>query len=614
MVTYEILLNKKHALTSEWESLVSILSDYNGRLHSFWIIIEIEERKVHYFLRSKIDMPVVLTNIEGFYFKRREDVSIPRHLFNRIFVHDLKSDAIDLSNTFKIKGRGSIRMIVIKFFKTFDDNIFSSVSACTSSGRRYKALYADVYRILSIDFSSNYYTYQNLPKHFNLTRALPLLKKDKATAMLKVNMFPFKDELGYLNVTSYDFDKHSLLLGASGSGKSKFICMLVESIAKDSNLKDKYKFVIVDPHAALEDDIGGLGKVVDFKSNTNSIDLFKNEVGDLVQYTEFMLELFKSEMKDVYNSKLERVLRHAIYLLAANENFNFNNVRKLLTDLEYRNDLIRSTSAKVPYSVTNFFLTDYNELKTTSYGTSIGPIISFLDEMEMLPAFSEFKSSDSLASLIDKNFLTIFSLDNRTLGVSGLKTISGLIFESMFALAQNRKNKEKLIFIIDEVPVVEKPILARFLSEARKYNLSLILAGQYFNQVTDSLKNAIFANVENYYIFKVSRSDAVNLVEQLGIKLEGDANKENSITFLANQPARSLIARATKDGKFIPPFAASTLDFIPIPRIKEEYDDIEKYIPPKSITKIKDFDIGAVDLIRLMSENSTRRKEVVDND
>ena len=78
----------------------------------------------------------------------------------------------------------------------------------------------------------------------------------------------------------------------------------------------------------------------------------------------------------------------------------------------------------------------------------------------------------------------------------------------MLQLVQANSFEEHIIFVIDEVAIVENPILRRFLSEARKYNLSLILAQQYFSQISEDLQKSIFANVLNYYIFRVSRSDA----------------------------------------------------------------------------------------------------------
>ena len=67
--------------------------------------------------------------------------------------------------------------------------------------------------------------------------------------------------------------------------------------------------------------------------------------------------------------------------------------------------------------------------------------------------------------------------------------------QQLLTIIQKQEISEHIIFIIDEVAVIENPILSRYLSEARKYNLSLILASQYFSQISNELKNSIFANI-----------------------------------------------------------------------------------------------------------------------
>ena len=130
----------------------------------------------------------------------------------------------------------------------------------------------------------------------------------------------------------------------------------------------------------------------------------------------------------------------------------------------------------------------------------------------MLPTFNENNSNcPTLEKTITNNFLTILSLDRTRLGNNITKMISGLIMQQLFILIQNYTFKEHLIFIIDEVPVIENFILNKFLAEARKYNLSLILAGQYFNGISEKLQKAIFANVINYYIFMESWTLLISL-------------------------------------------------------------------------------------------------------
>ena len=83
----------------------------------------------------------------------------------------------------------------------------------------------------------------------------------------------------------------------------------------------------------------------------------------------------------------------------------------LILDLEYRNDLIKKLKYNLPVSVIDFFLSDFNDLKTKSYGETISPIIGFIDEMEMIPVFNSEQNNENLKNSIHDNFLTLFSLD-----------------------------------------------------------------------------------------------------------------------------------------------------------------------------------------------------------
>ena len=326
------------------------------------------------------------------------------------------------------------------------------------------------------------------------------------------------------------------------------------------------------------------------------------------------MELFTSIIGSQFNSKLERVLRHSINLLLTAKDFNFSSLRKLLLDMEFRNETIRKYTAELNSSVAEFFLSDFNELKTKSYGEAISPIIGFIDEMEMIPVFNGKASDNSIKDTIHDNFLTIFSLDRTKLGDKITKTISGLIMQQILTLVQSARMNEHIIFIVDEVAVVENPILSRFLSEARKYNLSLILAGQYFNQISQGLKDSIFANVVNYYIFRVSTADAQVLVNNFDMKIPLDDTKERKVKILSELNNRECIVRIDSKDVLLPAFKAKTMDYTSIPRVEEEIFDIDEVKP--NITKESEikFDIGSsINLKDILINTSSSRKVVNDD-
>lgn len=613
-LTSEIYLTKKFVSKEEWLELINTISKYNGFLKKWKIIITNNKNQIRYFVKTKCSLPTTINNLNSFLLKPVKEIRIPKQTYTLISLPKIGSNIIDLINNSEIKNKGTLEYLEISFLKLYENKIKSKISFYLNKNsilKKYICLFTLPTSILSTDFEGNKrYFYKSSPKYLDINKILHLLNTDSNNALLSVDTFPYLQGNFYLNQNSFSFDKHSIIIGSSGSGKSKFISLLINNINKNKNLKQKYKVVVIDPHAALENDIGGIGKVIDFKSNIDSIDLFINNNDDIVASTELLLDLLKSLIADQYNSNLERVLRHSIYLLLTDESFNFRNLRKLILDLEYRNALIKKLKYNLPISVIDFFLSDFNDLKTRVYGEAISPIIGFIDEMEMIPVFNREQNSENLKNTIHDNFLTLFSLDRTKLGDKVTKTISGLIMQQLLTIIQKREIDEHIIFIIDEVAVIENPILSRYLSEARKYNLSLILAGQYFNQISDELKNSIFANVINYFIFRVSKLDASILVDNFNMKIPQDDSRDRKIKLLTELQNRECIARIDANGILLPAFKGVTIDYTSIPRIKNESTYSNTNNINKTIQKTN-FSINSnIRLKDILISNSTSKKGV----
>ena len=614
MITYEIFLAKKDIDALEWKKLINIIANYVGCFKKFQIFFLYQKNIIRYFVKSNCLLPITFNGLDCFYLKRQANFNIVKYKNGMFFYKKSLTSSIELINYCATKKSEKLKCIELDFRKITNNLLKEKCYLFLKKNgvlRKWRLLGTDFYKLLVVDFNKNKrFFYKSASKYLDISKLLHLLSSDKSLGILGVDTFPYLQGDYFLKQNSYDFFKHSLIIGSSGSGKSKFISTFIKNIYLLNKVKRNYKVVVIDPHASLEDDIGGLGKVIDFKRQVDSIDLFLNKSDDVITATELLLELFSSLIADQYNSKLERVLRHAIYILLINETFSFNNLKAVLLDLEYRNNLLNKSKEKLPSSVLNFFLTDFTELKTKSYGESISPIISFIDEMEMLPLFNEENSCNNLYETINKNFLTVFSLDKTKLGDKVTKTIAGLIMQQLLMLVQGHAFKEQIIFIIDEVAVVENPILARYLAEARKYNLALILAGQYFNQISEKLKTAIFANVINYYIFRVARADAINLVNNFNMKIPLDDQLETKIKMLTELNNRELIVRLTTNGILIPAFKARTLDFKSIPRKK--INDVKNVITKEDVEHKKfNFELtSSFNLKDVLKKTSASRKEI----
>ncbi len=592
MVVQSIYLNKDNVSKESWLNLINYVCKYNGYFRNFKIVVEIFNNKIKYYLVTKYKVAPTINSIDDFLIKEEDINIVIDYEKAKPLVLDIDKNAVELFDISKLKHNRELRYIIINVTPLFNKRLFKTYMFFNNNNNyiRRRFLMASPTYLLSIDFSNNKrFSYEKKNKYLNLEKILPLLTNDNK-GIFCVDSFPYLGKEMYLNYKDYDFFKHSLIIGSSGSGKSKLISLLVKNITLNT---DDYKVVIIDPHASIEKDIGGLSKtrVIDFLND--KVDLFTSNSTNIVIKNELMLSVFKNLMKDGYNLKLERVLRYTIYLLLTKQDFSFSNIRKVLLDLEYRNNLVRELTPYLNDTVISFFLTEFNDLKTNYYNESISPIISFIDEMLVFSTFDKF--DESVIDAIDKSDLTIFSLDRSALGDKIVKTISSLVMEEILESAIEDKLNKKLLLVVDEVSLLENPIMERLLSESRKFGISLVLAEQYFGQISKKLQQSIFANVINYYSFRLSRSDAIILKDVLEVKFARNVVDDDKINLFTNLNNREVVVRVSKDEKVLPVFKAKTTDFEAVPLLRDKV---------KIFTKIKDISNN----VKLNLSNYTDKK------
>lgn len=229
--------------------------------------------------------------------------------------------------------------------------------------------------------------------------------------------------------------------------------------------------------------------------------------------------------------------------------------------------------------------------------------------MQLLPAFNYENNIKNIKEEIEENFITILSLDQMTLGLNITKTIAGFAMQSILQLVQSHTFSEHIILLIDEVSVIETPIINRFLSEARKYNLSLILAGQYFEQISEGLRKAIFTNVVNYFIFRVSRIDAILLQDNIKMEVAVKNSHNNRMKILTELEDRECVVRIGKGGRLYSAVKGKTVDFTSVPRIKHSRNNEKTH--KKIEVKEKNFNIESKNTLKdIMAKQSASRKKI----
>jgi hypothetical protein len=104
---------------------------------------------------------------------------------------------------------------------------------------------------------------------------------------------------------------------------------------------------------------------------------------------------------------------------------------------------------------------------------------------------------------------------------------------------------------VDEFQNFATDSFATILSEARKYGLNLTVANQYINQMSDTVRDAVFGNVGTMIAFRISADDAPILAKQFAPQFE-----PNDLLQMHN---RNFIVNMVIKGEKAPAFNATTL-------------------------------------------------------
>lgn len=584
---FELFLHVEKLEREDWKALNNVISSQVGTLNEYKIIITVKDNTVRYFIGSFIDLGPLSNNINIGILKPvdRNDIDLPEEPVGKkekMVIIQQGESVFDIRERYQIKKSLDLEAAVLKVRKINSEKALTKVElyfkdkigAWSLNSRRLTTLPTN---LLSIDFtSSSKYLRSKIGKYLDIQKSLSIMQPENLDAVFETYTFPYLPKNYYLPLTAYDFDKHSFIIGASGTGKSKLITLITEKLTQNNSLKDNYRVVVIDPHASLESDLSHIDNsvIIDFKDEATETELFATSETDTQAATELTSTLFKSLLEDQHNPRLERVLKHTLYVLITAQVMSLENLKRFVTDIEYRNQLLAHVKGFVPDNIIYFFGTDFNELRTKNYNETISPIVSFVEEIQLQPAFGKSNSeNNSIGQLINNHSLTVFSLNKISMGEKVVKTVAGLLIQQIFLLAQSRAFSEKIVLIIDEVSVVQNPTISAILSEARKFGLSVVLTQQYFGQIEKDLRDSIFANVMNYYVFKVSEEDAKALEGNLAIdipeellksgKEKGVSQKDFRIQTLTELHPREVLLRLSAAGKLLPCIMARTIDFEP---------------------------------------------------
>jgi len=339
-----------------------------------------------------------------------------------------------------------------------------------------------------------------------------------------------KEEFQLAKIAEADRASHFYVIGATGTGKTKFLEYLIQQdIEKGNGLG------IIDPHGDLIEDIKGFlilrykpddaeisDRVIlidptepDFTVTFNPLE--KVPGVPLAEQANELISAFRKIWSDSWGVRMEDLMRNSLIALAEAE-LTLTEIPQFLTNRGVRQGILEKVSHPLAQEYFKRFDTMTNRSQITWIEPIMNKISAFFSDERIRHIFSYEKSSFNIREVMDRRKILLIKLDKGKLKDSA-DLLGSLLMAKIQMAAFSRsdipQNKRTPFYLyIDEFQNFASESFSVILSEARKYGLSLIMAHQTLAQIPEELRSLILGNTGIQVYFRLNRHDASLLAKE----------------------------------------------------------------------------------------------------
>ena len=378
----------------------------------------------------------------------------------------------------------------------------------------------------------------------------------KEGVVIGSNFFQGKEKV--VRLTDKDRSRHMYIIGQTGTGKS---VLLEDLIVQDMALGKG--MCVIDPHGELAETV--LAKVP--KSRSEDVIYFNPADGNMpmglnilefdpdhpeqkdfvIQETIAMLyKLYDPDQQGIIGPRFEHWYRNAaLTIMSDPKGATFLEVPKPFVDDDF-------LKAKFKYvkdpTVQDFWINEMGQTSDYHKSEMLGWFVSkwgaFLSNEIMRNIIGQHKSSFDFPDIMDNSKILIVNLSKGLVGENNSKLLGMMFVIKLLAAALSRSGRDKhqmpqFTLYVDEFQNFSTDSFATILSEARKYNLCLVVANQFIGQLTEQIKGAVFGNVGTLFSYRCGPEDAEFLEKQFEPSFDRNdlvnmPNLQGAIKLMAN--------------------------------------------------------------------------------
>lgn len=364
-----------------------------------------------------------------------------------------------------------------------------------------------------------------------------------------------------------DRERHVYVIGKTGMGKSTMLENLaIQDIANGEGL------CFIDPHGGTAETLLSyvpehrVKDVIYFAPFDQEYPVALNVMEDIGRerrplVASGLIGAFKKVWVDAWSARMEYILSNALLALLEYPGATLLGVNRIFADKNYRSLIVGNL---IDPSVKAFWLDEYAKYSDKFATEATAAIQNKVGQFAANPLIrnmvGQSKSTFDIRKVMDERKILIVNLSKGRIGEGNANLVGSMLITKIYLAAMSRadvgpevvKGLPPFYLYVDEFQSFANESFADILSEARKYKLSLTIAHQYIEQMSDEVRAAVFGNVGSMVSFRVGAYDAEVLEKEFAPAFTAED--------MVNLGARQIYLKLMINGVGSSPFSATTLN------------------------------------------------------
>ena len=394
--------------------------------------------------------------------------------------------------------------------------------------------------------------------------ATPVNTPDKVTYFAETDYRSKRIKFG---IRDEDRERHTYVIGKTGMGKST----LLENLAIQ-DIQNGEGICFIDPHGGTAETLLSyipehrINDVIYFAPFDQEYPVALNVMEDIGRdkrplVASGLIGAFKKVWVDAWSARMEYILSNALLALLEFPGATLLGVNRVFADKNYRSLIVNNVTDP---SVKAFWLDEYAKYSDKFATEATAAIQNKVGQFAANPLIrnmvGQSKSTFDIRKVMDERKILIVNLSKGRMGEGNANLVGSMLITKIYLAAMSRadvgpevvRKLPPFYLYVDEFQSFANESFADILSEARKYKLSLTIAHQYIEQMSDEVRAAVFGNVGSMVAFRVGAYDAEVLEKEFAPAFTAED--------MVNLGARQIYLKLMINGVGSSPFSATTLN------------------------------------------------------